>query len=128
MRLTKNELSIMEILWEEKRPLLSNEIVDLCKGKKWKSSSIHILINSLLEKKAIAVAGFEKIGKHYCRTFKPLLTKEEYMVGSVIDETTLNDSVIREMMLALIQDTNVSEETLNILDGIIKDKRQKNED
>ena len=108
MRLTKNELSIMEILWEEKRPLLSNEIVDLCKGKKWKSSSIHILINSLLEKKAIAVAGFEKIGKHYCRTFKPLLTKEEYMVGSVIDETTLNDSVIREMMLALIQDTNVS--------------------
>ena len=61
MRLTKNELSIMEILWEEKRPLLSNEIVDLCKGKKWKSSSIHILINSLLEKKAIAVAGFEKI-------------------------------------------------------------------
>ena len=128
MRLTKNELSIMEILWEEKRPLLSNEIDDLCKGKKWKSSSIHILINSLLEKKAIAVAGFEKIGKHYCRTFKPLLTKEEYMVGSVIDETTLNDSVIREMMLALIQDTNVSEETLNILDGIIKDKKQKNED
>ena len=128
MRLTKNELSIMEILWEEKRPLLSNEIVDLCKGKKWKSSSIHILINSLLEKKAIAVAGFEKIGKHYCRTFKPLLTKEEYMVGSLIDETTLNDSVIREMMLALIQDTNVSEETLNILDGIIKDKKQKNED
>ena len=50
------------------------------------------------------------------------------MVGSVIDETTLNDSVIREMMLALIQDTNVSEETLNILDGIIKDKKQKNED
>lgn len=128
MRLTKNEFSIMEILWEVQRPLLSNEIVDLCKGKKWKASSIHILINSLLAKQAIAVAGFEKVGKHYCRTFKPLLTKEEYMVSSVIEETTLNDSVIRAMMLALIQDKSISDETLNILDGIIKDKKQNNED
>ncbi len=125
MRLTKNELSIMEILWEVQRPLLSNEIVDLCKEKKWKASSIHILINSLLDKQAIAVAGFEKVGKHYCRTFKPLLTKEEYMVSSVIDEAKLNDSVIREMMLALIQDKSISDETLNILDSIIKDKKQK---
>ncbi len=128
MRLTKNELSIMEILWEVQRPLLSNEIVDLCKEKKWKASSIHILINSLLDKQAIAVAGFEKVGKHYCRTFKPLLTKEEYMVSSVIDEAKLNDSVIREMMLALIQDKSISDETLNILDSIIKDKKQKNKD
>ena len=128
MRLTKNELSIMEILWEVQRPLLSNEIVDLCKEKKWKASSIHILINSLLDKQAIAVAGFEKVGKHYCRTFKPLLIKEEYMVSSVIDEAKLNDSVIREMMLALIQDKSISDETLNILDSIIKDKKQKNKD
>ena len=80
------------------------------------------------EFQAIAVAGFEKVGKHYCRTFKPLLTKEEYMVSSVIDEAKLNDSVIREMMLALIQDKSISDETLNILDSIIKDKKQKNKD
>lgn len=125
MRLTDNELSIMEVLWEQGRPLRSTEIVELCVNKQWKAVSIHILINSLLDKGAISAVGFEKVGRTYSRTFAPMFTKETYIVNSLVDEVKLNDSIIREMTLALIHDDSISDETIDILDKIIQDKKSK---
>ena len=45
-RLTKSEMAIMEILWEEGKGLTATEIVNIAGEKKtWKDSSIHLLIN-----------------------------------------------------------------------------------
>lgn len=125
MRLTENELSIMEVLWTSDKPLHTAGIIDLCVDKQWKSSSIHILINSLLDKGAIVVDGFEKVGRTYSRTFSPAISKESYMVNSLIDNVQLNDSIIREMTLALIRDDNISKETMDILEQLIKEKKSK---
>lgn len=50
-RLTKSELAVMEVLWDEGEALTSAEIIQKSKEKEWKDSSVHLLINSLLKKR-----------------------------------------------------------------------------
>lgn len=125
MKLSDNELSVLEVLWEQNKPLQSAEIVSLCVDKQWKDSSIHRLINNLLDKGAIMPVGFERAGRTFSRTFVPTLSKESYMVNSLIDDVQLNDSIIREMTLALIHDDSISDETIDILEELIRDKKSK---
>ena len=65
-RLTKSELAVMEVLWDEGEALTSAEIIQKSKEKEWKDSSVHLLINSLLKKKVVTVAGFKKTSKNLC--------------------------------------------------------------
>ena len=85
-RLTKSEMAIMEILWEEGKGLTATEIVNIAGEKKtWKDSSIHLLINKLLDKGVIEVVGFRKTMKNYARTFFPVDSKQKYIVNQITD-------------------------------------------
>ena len=42
-RLTKSELAVMEVLWDEGEALTSAEIIQKSKEKEWKDSSVHLL-------------------------------------------------------------------------------------
>lgn len=54
MDLTKSEENILEILLDSDTPLSKSGILEHApKDKCWKDGSIHILLNSLLEKGAI---------------------------------------------------------------------------
>lgn len=69
----------MNLLWTADRPLSKSEIVTLSPRKSWKERSIHILLNSLLEKGMIQVSGFAPTATNYCRKFSPCCTQEEYV-------------------------------------------------
>lgn len=81
MELTKKEQELMEVLWKAGRPLSSKEIVENSIDKTWKDSSIHILLNSLLDKGAIKEAGYVRTGKGYGRTFEPTESGENIMLS-----------------------------------------------
>ena len=51
-RLTKSEMEIMEVLWDEGKALTTSEIIQRSKEKEkeWKDSSVHLLIKSLMKK------------------------------------------------------------------------------
>lgn len=83
MELTKSELEIMDVLWEANGPLSRSELLEYSVEKSWKDSSIHILLNGLLQKNAIREAGLVKRSKTYGRTFEPTLTREEYFACTV---------------------------------------------
>lgn len=83
-RLTKSELEILETMWEYGKPITATNITKTAINKTWKSSSIHILINSLLDKKLIEVAGFEKTTKNYARKFQPVLPRNEFMLQEML--------------------------------------------
>lgn len=78
--LTKSEEQIAELLWSCEEPLTSSEIIRNSVDKTWKDSYVHLLINSLIEKGIIEVAGFKKATKNYARTFKPTMSREEYLL------------------------------------------------
>ena len=103
--LTKSELEIMELLWQEEEPLTSAQIIEMSVDRTWKKSYVHLLINSLLDKGMIEVVGFIKTTKNYARTFKAKLSKEEYSVGRYTSMQSFKQSDIPKMVSALIKKT-----------------------
>ena len=83
-RLTNSEKQIMEVLWKSDVPLSSHDIILSSSDKTWKNSSVHLLLNSLLDKELIEVAGFEKRTKNYARVFKPTLSYVDYILTVLI--------------------------------------------
>ena len=50
MELTRSEMEIMDVLWEAGKPLSRADLLEHTEEKTWKDSSVHILLNSLLQK------------------------------------------------------------------------------
>lgn len=127
LSLTKNEQEIMNLLWKEGRPLSRTEIINLSIAPSWKPSSIHILLNQLLEKEAIVVDGFVKTGKNYGRTFSAAFSEEEYHVmqfqRSGCYQQSKGTSFVN-FVSTLIQDEDIDNETLTRLENLIEEKRR----
>jgi BlaI family penicillinase repressor len=83
MELTKSEMEIMDVLWASDKPLSRSDLLERSEEKSWKDSSVHILLNGLLQKHAIREAGMVKRSKTYGRTFEPTLTREEYFATTI---------------------------------------------
>ena len=84
MELTKSEMEIMDVLWNVGQPMSRSDLLERSGEKTWKDSSVHILLNGMLQKKLIREAGFVKRSKTYARTFVPTLTREEYYAATVL--------------------------------------------
>lgn len=83
MELTKSEMEIMDVLWDAEGPLSRADLLARSEEKTWKDSSVHILLNGLLQKGAICEAGLVKRIKTYGRVFSPTLTREEYFAQTI---------------------------------------------
>lgn len=121
-RLTKSEHEIMDLLWREARPLSRSEIIDLTPERSWKSASIHILLNSMLEKGAIGVAGFVQSTKNYARTFTPTLTADEYAVLQFKHSSAFNEQSVIHLVSALVEDIQ-DQDTLDQLVQILEKRK-----
>lgn len=123
MTLTRNELEIMEVLWNARRPLTGADIIQLSgENKSWKSSSIHILINSLLKKGAIREQGFVKTGKGYGRTFCPTESGEDYYadyLASIVERTS-----IQKVFAALFGSRKIPRETISELEELLREYKE----
>lgn len=106
--LTKSELAIMEVMWDQEDALTAAEIIKISGDKEWKNSSVHLLVNALLEKNFIEVAGFKKTTKNYARTFKPTMTREQYLTRKVLGNMTAKERMrIYSQLLQEIDDAEV---------------------
>ena len=83
VELTRSEMEIMDVLWKAGVPLSRAELIEKSTEKSWKDSSVHILLNGLLQKRAIREVGFVKCSKTYGRTFAPVLSREQYFVTAL---------------------------------------------
>ena len=127
--LTNSELEIMETMWKMNRPLSRSEIIELTPNRTWKKSSIHILINKMLEEEVIKVDGFVRTNKNYGRTYAPLITKDDYIV-STFDKIKTSyfdskSSAVTSIFAALIQDKDINDELLDELQQMIERRKQK---
>lgn len=83
--LSKKERELMDIFWEAQAPLSRQEILDRAAEKRcsWKPNSIHILVNALMDKGILRVAGFFLSCRKLGRTYEAAMTLEEYVVMQV---------------------------------------------
>ena len=122
-RLTKSELEIMEVLWQENRPLSRSFIISHAPHRSWKDSSIHILLNSMLDKGAIKIVGFEQTGRRIARTFLPTLTPDEYYVMQIKSRSIYTRESLPNLVSALIAD-DVDDELLDKLIAVIQQRKE----
>lgn len=121
-RLTKSEIAVMEVLWDEGEELTSAEIIQKSKEREWKDSSIHLIINSLLRKKVVTVAGFKKTTKNYARTFVPVETREQFLVGQIIDDKTTTED--KKRIYSYIIGKESDPELINYIEELLKERKK----
>lgn len=121
-RLTKSEFAVMEVLWDEGEELTSAEIVQKSKEREWKDSSIHLIINSLLRKKVVTVAGFKKTTKNYARTFVPVETREQFLVGQIIDDKTTTED--KKGIYSYIIGKESDPELINYIEKLLEERKK----
>ena len=120
MELTKSEMQIMDVLWASEVPLSRSDILERSEQKSWKDSSVHILLNGLLQKGAIREAGFVKRSKTYGRTFSPTLTREEYFATTIYSHTHKPDVV--GLFAALLKREDILPQQLIRMAELLKQK------
>lgn len=121
-RLTKSEFAVMEVLWDEEEELTSAEIIQKSKEREWKDSSIHLIINSLLRKKVVTVAGLKKTTKNYARTFVPVETREQFLVGQIIDDKTTTED--KKGIYSYIIGKESDPELINYIEKLLEERKK----
>ena len=120
MELTRSEMEIMDVLWESPVPMSRADLLAASREKTWKDSSVHILLNGLLQKGAIREAGFVKRSKTYGRTFTPTLTREEYFAATIFSHR--HKPQIVGLLAALLQREDITPEQLEQIRSLVEQR------
>ena len=120
MQLTKSEMEIMDVLWAAEKPLSRSDLLERSEEKTWKDSSVHILLNGLLQKNAIREAGVVKRSKTYGRTFVPTLTREQYFATTIFSHRHKPEVV--GLFAALLEREEITEEQMRAIAGLVGNK------
>jgi len=120
------EENLMELLWDEQKPLTTAEIGSVLKGKGWNKSTLFNTIQSLLEKGYIKVSGVERSHTQYARRFEYAITREEY-AAVVLTYKGIKRRDLANIALAMSgvsdKDNKEAEELIHELEEIIKQLR-----
>lgn len=125
--LTQKEYEILNLLWAEGRALTANEIVQLLTDKTWKNSTIHILLNGLIDKQIIRVDGVVQAGRTYARLFVPVISLEEYLIRQIKNTpsySTDKKSHLLNMISALLNDEDIAVDTLSEIEKLVQEKKE----
>ena len=120
MELTRSEMEIMDVLWDSPDPLSRADLLEKSDEKTWKDSSVHILLNGLLQKDAIREAGMVKRSKTYGRLFAPTMTREEYFAATIFSHRNKPDIV--GLMEALLRREDITKEQLAQIAELVAQK------
>lgn len=120
MELTRSEMEIMDVFWQAEVPLSRSDLLERSAEKTWKDSSVHILLNGMLQKGVIREEGFVKRSKTYGRTFVPTLTREEYYARTAYSHR--HKPQIVGLIAALLDREDITPEELAQIKALVADK------
>ena len=120
MELTRSEMEIMDVLWESGVPMSRADLLARSEEKTWKDSSVHILLNGLLQKGAIQEAGLVKRIKTYGRVFVPTMTREEYFANTIFGHRYKPEIV--GLITALLKRDDITAEQMQAIKTLVQDK------
>ena len=121
VELTRSEMEIMDVMWESGVPMSRADLLAHAEEKTWKDSSVHILLNGLLQKGAIQEAGLVKRIKTYGRVFLPTMTREEYFASTIFSHR--HKPQIVGLFAALLERKDITAEDLEAIEAMVQKKR-----
>lgn len=127
MFLTKNELEVMNTLWKAETEVSRADIIELSPERSWKDNSIHTILNSLMKKGMVKVVGMKPAGKIFARTFAADMSYEAYLATQISAKPTKSKPAIVGLFSALLKEGDISRETIDELQNILDEFREKAE-
>ena len=112
----------MDVLWTSEEPLSRADLLARSTEKTWKDSSVHILLNGLLQKNAICEAGVVKRSKTFGRTFAPMLTREQYFATTIFSHR--HKPEIQGLFRALLDRPEITGEDLAAISAMVAGKQE----
>ena len=123
--LTAKEEELMELLWEQEKPMTSSEILAVPINRSWSDNYLPIMIKSLLKKGAIEVSGYVQCQTQYARQFKTSISKEQYIARLIIGRG-MNTSSIPKVAVAMVEELEGNPtELINELETMIEEMRKR---
>ena len=123
-KITPYEKEVLDTLWGSEQALTAREIVNYCDNKSWKPSYIHIMINSLLEKKLIKEVGFKQTTKNFARMYRPTMTKDEWMIYQLTEEVKDQKVLMKYVLSEILKDTWEIKE-IDELQAMLNERKRK---
>lgn len=123
--LSTNELAVLRVLWDAKSPLSRPEILERISNTDWNPNSIHMVLNNLIKKGFVAVAGVARCGQRYGRTYSAAKTQGDYaseLALTAIPELPSEESVL-VVMSAMIKGQGIGPATIEKLQNILDQRR-----
>ena len=123
---TEHELAILKVLWGAKEPLARPQILSRLTEPEMNPASFHVAMNHLMEKGYVKVAGFERCGTGYGRTYAAQKTREEFvlhMLRVTQPEGTAPKNT-SELMVAFVENTPLAETTISELESLLAERRK----
>ena len=112
----------MDVMWESGIPMSRADLLAHSEEKTWKDSSVHILLNGLLQKGAIQEAGLVKRIKTYGRVFTPTMTREEYFANTIFSHR--HKPQIVGLFAALLERQEITPADLAAIQELVQQKQK----
>lgn len=122
IKFSGRELDVMNVFWEEKKPLIAKEIVK--KNSSLSINTVQAVLKTLLKKGYIKVADIVYSGTVLTRSYETVLTSDEYMVNQ-ITKGSVKECSFEGIMVTLIKQEKIEEETIEKLESLLQDYKKK---
>lgn len=119
-KLSDRQLEIMEIMWEENRPMIASEIVS--RGKDLNINTVQASLRSLMKKEYIVMPEVVYSGTVLSRSYKPCVSKERYIAEMCKGIEKYAES---GALLASFIEKEDSMEVLDELERMIQERKSK---
>lgn len=116
-RLTNKQMDVMNILWENDKPMAASEILKA--NEKLNINTIHACIRKLLEEEYVKVAYIDYSGNVMSRYFMPTVSKVKYFSESYKDIIGS-----KKLILTSLIETETNIEELEQLENLIRKKKE----
>ena len=106
--LTPNEQIVMDIFWNENKPLtsvdLAEHLTENC--KEWKNGYLHNLLKGLLDdKKILRITNIVQYGRRVAKQYEPTMSKEEY-AAKVVSSLNFNKYSVSKIAYAIAKEVS----------------------
>lgn len=119
-RLSKKQLEVIKILWDNPEPMIASDIVK--SSPNLQINTVQACLRGLIKKECIEVADIVYSGTVLTRSYRALLSKEEYFNHTY--EDIMGDSSSSESLLASLIEEQDNVDVLNNLEELLQQKKK----
>lgn len=101
INLTDKEYEVMEILWQNNAPMLASDVMNYV--VKTSEASVHHILNKLMDRGLVKVAGNIKVVKAQSRLYAPAVSPAEYIAMQSLEifKTTTRKIDVKDYLMFL---------------------------